>query len=46
MHLKEPLEHDIKDLVLLVDIVQLYQVFQCQQLLPSLHLKHLLVWAA
>lgn len=45
MHLEEPLEHDIKDLVLLVDIIQLYQVFQCQQLLPSLHLKHLLDWA-
>lgn len=45
-HLKESLKHDIKDLVLLVDIVQLCQVLQSQELLSPLYLKQLLVWAA
>lgn len=42
-HLEKPLEHDVYDLVLLVDVVQLHEVLQGVQLILPLRLKQPLV---
>lgn len=44
-YLEESLEHDVYDLVLLVDVVQLHQVFQGVQLILPFGLKQTLVWS-
>lgn len=42
-HLEESFEHDVYDLVLLVDVVQLHQIFQRAQLILPLGLEQTLV---
>lgn len=42
-YLEEPFEHDVYDLVLLIDVVQLHQVLQRVQLIFPLGLKQPLV---
>ena len=43
-YLEESFEHDVNDLVLLVDVAELHQVLQGVQLLLPLGLKQTLVW--
>ena len=43
-YLEQAFEHDVYDLVLLVDVVQLHQVLQGVQLILPLRLKQALVW--
>lgn len=42
-YLEEPFEHDVYDLVLLIDVVQLHQVLERVQLIFPLGLKQPLV---
>lgn len=42
-HLEESFEHDVYDLVLLIDVVELYQILERVQLIFPLGLKQPLV---
>lgn len=45
-YLEETFEHDVYDLVLLIDVVQLHQILERVQLIFPLGLKQPLVWRA
>lgn len=43
-YLEEAFEHDVDDLILLVDVIQLNQILQRVELISSLCLKQTLIW--